>query len=821
MYIFNKINVWENTSKEKCLFSKDFSRKISIGRYRNKTYKHFINLIKTAVILLTVLLVFSCGGGGGGGAVSFQGSGAQYHNGGDASGWGTGNQTGTGFNPQGQGIEESEAGLLISQMAALSDITGVTIELTINGTPYPAINADETTTTAVLPKIKAGDKISGKATIYVMDGEPRVAFLDETEATLHGVLKFKVPYHYDAYDLSGGPVSSGTYYARDGINLSTATTSDIAGWQCVEDGTTHYGSYVTGVRGDITLNAVTASGAPVLSAVSDKTELYAKPNASFNDTATLTISNGSGSYTVTPDASCVDVIECTGSGSSWTVSIKNDTTTPNSTGKVMFADNMNATINVTDTMNGGTTSVSITLKNKYSLEAGLSYTDSSGNAAADTFVSSTEFNAGDTLDYSTIALSAPSGRQIVAYKHTHPDTTATTIYKTTTTPPDTFTFSSALGRRNVYLSAVLDFTCSRSDGGYETTASPLNSQTGTSTNPYLLHYYGNDTNKRNQIELEISDNNCADSALTIGSTQTAIFNATFDITHTGNKFLIKIKPSLAESAVYTSDTIKLTITDPTTGAKKDIHVLLKKVRIGNKNAPDAVGDIVFNDGSAMSYTYFNNLDAATKNEKKVDAIALIFYKGSAGDALGAKMLGVGLKHDRSGQAVWCTSSADAYDKNIDTIQCTPSVSAGAYTFSGDKDGSDNFSKIAAFAGVNDTGTDSKYRAFYFAKNYKGQKLGSESSSRILTGSEFEDGWYLPSIAELFQIYANGKGANKIFDIDAASQALGVDSFGNAYYSSSSQYDSRANSVCRLYFGDGTWSWTIKDTNDYVCAVRAF
>lgn len=84
MYVYNKIKGWENASKEKCLFSKDFSRKISIGRYRNKTYKHFINLIKTAVILLAVLLVVSCGGGGGGGVVSFQ-NGQQIHNGGDSA----------------------------------------------------------------------------------------------------------------------------------------------------------------------------------------------------------------------------------------------------------------------------------------------------------------------------------------------------------------------------------------------------------------------------------------------------------------------------------------------------------------------------------------------------------------------------------------------------------------------------------------------------------------------------------------------------------------------------------------------------------------
>ena len=49
-----------------------------------------------------------------------------------------------------------------------------------------------------------------------------------------------------------------------------------------------------------------------------------------------------------------------------------------------------------------------------------------------------------------------------------------------------------------------------------------------------------------------------------------------------------------------------------------------KNRIGSKATPDAVGDIVFNDGSAMSYTDFDALDTAVKNAKKTDAVAVIY-----------------------------------------------------------------------------------------------------------------------------------------------------------------------------------------------------
>ncbi|MBR3814184.1 MAG: DUF1566 domain-containing protein [Spirochaetaceae bacterium] len=779
------------------------------------------NSIKRLFIALTaIILAFSltsCGGGGGGGGTVSSWHKAEsggIHNSGDAGGWGTGTSTGTGFAPNDPTAEETEAGPLISQMAAL-DVTTVDIQLTVNNEPQPLIVADATTTTAVLPKIKPGYIVSGSATIHLADGSTRVAQLDATEAELHGVLKFKVPYNYTAYDLSNTQVSSGTYFSRDGIDLSSVTTENIAGWQCINDGTTHNGSYVTGVRGDIELYAVPAEGANVLTAVPDKTSLIAGSSTASDYTATITITNAASTPLVTATGYLVNdpPVQDASDPTKYTASVY----ITGSGNPAMFADNTSATVDVV--VGTETRQVTFTLKNKYKVE--VEYTSPTGNVDAAEIGT---FLQGSSLAFSTVSASAssmlPAGREAVAFEHG----SSMVLYKNASTGATSVTINStnfsSLTSRTIILKPVLDFTCSLSDGGYGTTASPLSSQNGTSTNPYLLNYYGNDTNKCNQIELEISDNKCADSALTIGSTQTAIVSATFDITHTGNKFLIKIKPTLAADSVYTSNTIKLTITDPTSGAKKDVHVLLKMVRIGSKAAPDAVGDIVFNDGSAMSYTDFNNLDAATKNEKKAAAIALIFYKGSASDALGARILGVGLKHESGLE--WCTSSADAYDKDIDTIQCIPSGSAGAYTFSGDKDGSDNLSQIAAFPGVNDTGTESNYRAFYFAKKYNEQKLGSESSSRIPAGSQFENGWYLPSIAELFQIYACREDSTNGFDIDTASNALGGDGFGNSVYWSSSQHAFGGDYAYRLNFTDGDCGYNcLKDGNLHVCAIRAF
>ena len=241
-----------------------------------------------------------------------------------------------------------------------------------------------------------------------------------------------------------------------------------------------------------------------------------------------------------------------------------------------------------------------------------------------------------------------------------------------------------------------------------------------------------------------------------------------------------------------------------------------------------VGDIVFNDGSAIPYTEFTGLDAATKDEKKTAAIALIFYKGTGlnSDAVGGtpdtttiRTLGVGLKHNRNGIA-WCLDSAAAYSNNIQTIQCPSSEISGALTFTGDKNGSDNLEQIEAFEEVDDTGTDANYPAFYFAKNYKGEKLGSESSSRIPAGSEFENGWYLPSIAELFQIYSCSADSTNGFNIDAASEALGGNKFKESWYISSSQCV-EDNGHAYVISKEGIGAYFKYSSYYYVCAIRAF
>ena len=229
-------------------------------------------------------------------------------------------------------------------------------------------------------------------------------------------------------------------------------------------------------------------------------------------------------------------------------------------------------------------------------------------------------------------------------------------------------------------------------------------------------------------------------------------------------------------------------------------------KFGIYESPYEVGDIVFNDGSATPYT----AQLTLTNEQKDAAIAIIFYKGtglnSGDDTTTVRTLGVGLKHDKDGRE-WCLSSANAYSKDITTIR------------EDDKNGSDNLSQIATFLSApdsgttDDTGTTSNYPAFDFAITY--------SSTATNLGTTYASGWYLPSIAELSQIYVNGKGDSKVFDIDAASTLCNGDQFGTSWYWSSSQYASDDSSACDLYFDNGDWGSNYKNNYDYVCAIRAF
>ena len=209
---------------------------------------------------------------------------------------------------------------------------------------------------------------------------------------------------------------------------------------------------------------------------------------------------------------------------------------------------------------------------------------------------------------------------------------------------------------------------------------------------------------------------------------------------------------------------------------------------GEKSRPTDALDIVFADGTATAWREGLTLT----REQKEAAVAVIFYRGTECSNDGReRLLGVGLVHEKDGRA-WCTEDANAYGMNIDTIQCDANGGAGNLTFEGDLDGSDNLSQIGAYLAAHgnedDTADAQMYPAFHYAKDYAAQ-----ADSRV-AGSPFADGWYLPALAELFQIWKNREG------VDTASDLCGGDEFGKSvYYWSSSQRGSIDDHAFLLWF----------------------
>jgi len=265
--------------------------------------------------------------------------------------------------------------------------------------------------------------------------------------------------------------------------------------------------------------------------------------------------------------------------------------------------------------------------------------------------------------------------------------------------------------------------------------------------------------------------------------------------------------------------------------------LLKAAIIGSKAPSEAkaVGDIIFNDGSAMAYSDFAALDDDGKAALKTSAIALIFYKGTecSNDNVTERTLGVGLI--QSENLVWCVETANAHDVNIDTIQCQPEQTEYPYTFdivdtSLDKNGSDNLLQIAnklEEISYDDTGLVGtlvtvrqgleNYPLISALNTYSAVRLPGESTSRIPDSSPFKTGWYLPSFAELIQI----REAADIFAMNTAIESLGGMQFGNYAYWSSSQCSDAASCALAMTFNQKRLMKLSKETANHACIIREF
>ncbi|MFA6937084.1 MAG: DUF4959 domain-containing protein [Treponema sp.] len=216
----------------------------------------------------------------------------------------------------------------------------------------------------------------------------------------------------------------------------------------------------------------------------------------------------------------------------------------------------------------------------------------------------------------------------------------------------------------------------------------------------------------------------------------------------------------------------------------------------------ALGDILCSDGTTVTSTNY-----ATSGKTAVAVVAGFNDYGAA--------VCVGLK--QSSYLEWAAENTTGYNTTFTNIVCTPSATgsgaAGTATFTGDTDGSDNWDVVCS---VDPEGTASdamaaNYPAFNYAVNY-----GTTNS----LPTDYTDGWYMPSIAELCAVYKNMAAINtSIAAINAV--ASGSATAIERYYWSSSQSGSPYVGAWHVDFSSGFVYLISKDNNSYVLDVRAF
>lgn len=219
-------------------------------------------------------------------------------------------------------------------------------------------------------------------------------------------------------------------------------------------------------------------------------------------------------------------------------------------------------------------------------------------------------------------------------------------------------------------------------------------------------------------------------------------------------------------------------------------------------APKAVGDIVFNDGSATQY----KSELELSPEQKKSAIAVIFYVGTeCSDDATNRVLGVGLNYSSS-MLPYCDIKASSRFCSVDTIYDTT------------KNGSKNLEKISewliAHDKIDDTNDVLKYPAFYFAKNY---------IEYVPYLKVYSDGWYLPSKEEMMKLYKEKKMINNVCKL---CELPIFKNFG--FWTSTQCYNEKINinlsaNAYLLPFKWGGYFDLGSDKNNpaYVCAIREF
>ncbi len=223
-----------------------------------------------------------------------------------------------------------------------------------------------------------------------------------------------------------------------------------------------------------------------------------------------------------------------------------------------------------------------------------------------------------------------------------------------------------------------------------------------------------------------------------------------------------------------------------------ITATFAKTHLGTKDSPNAVWDIIFNDGTAIPYSSSLTLTQAQKEA----AIAILYYHEDDDNYI----YGIALKHANK---VFCPPSAYYYDRHDDLSPHDGQYNSYMITQSNDY-------------------SENNYPAVWWTKHYQGYNGNVGAVAGDVNGPYYHN-WYIPSIQELEVVYDRRETLSNIINLIGSPYADPLIPEGNTWYRSTSQINDNT-SADATYLKDFAEGWRVhgsKMQSYNTLAIRKF
>lgn len=223
-----------------------------------------------------------------------------------------------------------------------------------------------------------------------------------------------------------------------------------------------------------------------------------------------------------------------------------------------------------------------------------------------------------------------------------------------------------------------------------------------------------------------------------------------------------------------------------------ITATFAKTHLGTKDSPNAVWDIIFNDGTAIPYSSSLTLTQAQKEA----AIAILYYHEDDDNYI----YGIALKHANK---VFCPPSAYYYDRHDDLSPHDGQYNSYMITQSNDY-------------------SENNYPAVWWTKHYQGYNGNVGAVAGDVNGPYYHN-WYVPSIQELEVVYDRRETLSNIINLIGSPYADPLIPEGNTWYRSTSQINDNT-SADATYLKDFAEGWRVhgsKMQSYNTLAIRKF